>query len=129
MHEQLTTKHHLRNVGRLQYGLFLKGIGVTMDDSIEFWRNELTKNENITEDKFNKEYLYQIKYNYGKMGRRVDYRPAGCNKLITESVGSGEVHGCPYKHMDTDELTRRLNEIKILPAGNTTVNYSQISTA
>ncbi|XP_008207104.1 DNA primase large subunit isoform X1 [Nasonia vitripennis] len=110
MHEHLTTNHHLKNTGRLQYGLFLKGVGVTLEDSIEFWKSEMTKKEDCNEDKFNKQYLYQIRYNYGKVGRRVDYRPAGCNKLISEPVGPAEVHGCPYKHMDTDELTKKLLE-------------------
>ncbi|KAJ8687034.1 hypothetical protein QAD02_022828 [Eretmocerus hayati] len=116
MHEHLKTNHHLRNVGRMQYGLFLKGIGVTMDDSIEFWKRELLKKEDMNDDKFNKQYLYHIKYNYGKMGRRVNYSPYGCNKLILDPVGPGEVHGCPYKHMDVDELTKKLSDFKISPA-------------
>lgn len=33
-HEILRTKHHHKYFGRLQYGLFLKGIGVTMEDSL-----------------------------------------------------------------------------------------------
>ena len=127
MHEHLTTHHHLKNTGRLQYGLFLKGIGVTLDDSVQFWKNEFTKKEDINEDIFNKKYLYQIQYNYGKVGRRVDYRPAGCNKLIGESIGSGEVHGCPYKNMDTDELTKKLNEYKLPPTGKLNFNYNASS--
>lgn len=117
MHDHLKTAHHLKNNARLQYGLFLKGIGVTLEDSIEFWRTELTKKEDINEDKFNKTYLYHINYNYGKVGRRVNYRPLGCNKLITEPVGPGEVHGCPYKNMDTDNLTNKLLALKINSTG------------
>lgn len=33
-HETLRSKHHLKHHGRLQYGLFLKGIGVTLEDSL-----------------------------------------------------------------------------------------------
>lgn len=33
-HETLRTKHHHKHFGRLQYGLFLKGIGVTLEDSL-----------------------------------------------------------------------------------------------
>jgi len=36
-------KHHLKHFGRLQYNLFLKGIGVTLEDVLEFWRDELEK--------------------------------------------------------------------------------------
>lgn len=35
-HESLRSKHHLKHHGRLQYGLFLKGIGVTLEDSLRF---------------------------------------------------------------------------------------------
>lgn len=35
-HETLRSKHHLKHQGRLQYGLFLKGIGVTLEDSLRF---------------------------------------------------------------------------------------------
>lgn len=34
-HETLRTKHHLKHFGRLQYGLFLKGIGVSLEDSMK----------------------------------------------------------------------------------------------
>jgi DNA primase large subunit len=127
MHEHLKTNHHLKNTGRLQYGLFLKGIGVTLDDSIEFWKSEMTKKQDINEDKFNKQYLYQIQYNYGKVGRRVNYRPPGCTKLVVDPVGPGEVHGCPFKHMDTDELTKRLMEYKISPTGNKNKLFNSIT--
>lgn len=33
-HETLRSKHHLKHHARLQYGLFLKGIGVTLEDAL-----------------------------------------------------------------------------------------------
>lgn len=33
-HETLRTKHHLKHFGRLQYGLFLKSIGVTLENAL-----------------------------------------------------------------------------------------------
>lgn len=35
-HEGLRTKHHLKHSGRLQYGLFLKAIGVTLEDALRY---------------------------------------------------------------------------------------------
>lgn len=35
-HEVLRTKHHHKHFGRLQYGLFLKGIGVSMEDALRY---------------------------------------------------------------------------------------------
>lgn len=34
-HEALRTRHHLKHFARLQYGLFLKAIGVTLEDSLK----------------------------------------------------------------------------------------------
>jgi len=43
MHETLRAKHHLRHAGRMQYGLFLKSAGLTLEDALKFWRSEFVK--------------------------------------------------------------------------------------
>ena len=43
LHESLREEHHLRHFGRLQYGLFLKSIGITLDQALQFWREEFIK--------------------------------------------------------------------------------------
>lgn len=93
----------------MQYGLFLKGIGVTLEDSLRFWREELTRGT-IPLDKFEKEYAYNIRHNYGKEGSRVNYTPYSCMKIIMSSVGPSDTHGCPFKIWDPSVLQTKLGQ-------------------
>ena len=43
LHENFKKNHHLKHWGRLQYGLFLKGIGISLEDALAFWRTEFSK--------------------------------------------------------------------------------------
>ncbi|CAL7943762.1 unnamed protein product [Xylocopa violacea] len=106
LHEALRTHHHLRNSGRIQYGLFIKGIGVTLEDALHFWRSEFGKKLDM--DKFDKQYAYSIRHTYGKEGKQTNYTPLGCLKIMSSAVGPGEYHGCPFKHMDNATLKQKL---------------------
>lgn len=89
----------------MHYGLFLKAINMSMDDALNFFRDEFTKNPNITADKFAKEYAYNIRYNYGKEGKKVDFSPYSCAKIIGDNPpGPGDSHGCPFRHFDQANL-------------------------
>jgi DNA primase large subunit len=43
----------------------MKGIGMSLEDAMKFWRGEFTKRTDVDVDKFEKEYAYGIRYNYG----------------------------------------------------------------
>lgn len=118
LHEALRTHHHLRNSGRIQYGLFIKGIGVTMQDALQFWKGEITKK--IDPDKFEKQYAYSIRHTFGKEGKQTNYTPLGCSKIISSSVAPGEYHGCPYRHMDQESLKQKLSAYGMPPASENT---------
>lgn len=74
-------QHHLKHWGRLQLGLFIKGLGLTMDETITFWKSEMTKK--IDADKFEKNYMYNIRHMFGKEGKKADYKSWNCNKVIS----------------------------------------------
>ena len=87
LHDCLRRDKHLKHQGRLQYGLFLKVrtsfpgtsytradehqvLGLSIDEAIAFWRRSFS---NIQDDKFNKEYKYNIRHSYGLEGKRANY--------------------------------------------------------
>ncbi|KAJ8913660.1 hypothetical protein NQ315_007377 [Exocentrus adspersus] len=109
MHEVLRSTHHLKHHSRVEYGLFLKGIGLLYDDAMTFWKQELTKTAD-GDKKFEREYSYCVRYNYGKAGKAVNWTPYSCNKIITSNVGPGEHHGCPFRHWDAAILKQKLGE-------------------
>ncbi|KAG9147665.1 hypothetical protein Leryth_015722 [Lithospermum erythrorhizon] len=45
--EKLREDHHLRHGGRMQLGLFLKGVGLNLDDALAFWKAEFTRKYEI----------------------------------------------------------------------------------
>ncbi|XP_005484006.2 DNA primase large subunit isoform X1 [Zonotrichia albicollis] len=117
LHRALRESHHLRHGGRMQYGLFLKGIGLTLEQALEFWKKEFIRGK-VDADKFDKGYAYSIRHSYGKEGKRTDYTPYSCMKIIMSNPPSqGDYHGCPFRHSDPELLKQKLQSFKIPPSG------------
>ncbi|CAG9772488.1 unnamed protein product [Ceutorhynchus assimilis] len=108
LHETLRANHHLKHYGRLIYGLFLKAIGLKYEQFIEFWRSEFTKT--MDTDAFNKNHLYNFNHQFGKVGKRVNYSPYSCMKIIMSNVGAGDAHCCPFRHFDVGRLRAKISE-------------------
>lgn len=112
LHMSLRQNHHLRYGGRQQYGLFLKAVGLSLEEALKFWRSEFTRM--MDADKFDKQYSYNIRHNYGKEGKRADYTPFSCIKIIMSNTpGPGDSHGCPFKHTDMDLLRQKLKNMSV----------------
>jgi DNA primase large subunit len=115
-HDALTANHHLKHGARMQYGLFLKGIGLTLEEALMFWRSEFCKS--MPGDKFEKNYSYNIRHNYGKEGKRQDYTPYSCMKIIMSSApATGDAHGCPFRHFDPGNLELQMMQYKVPKKG------------
>ncbi|KAI0835705.1 DNA primase, large subunit [Hypoxylon sp. FL0890] len=116
LHRSLRRDAHLKHYGRLQYTLFLKGIGLNLEECLIFWRSSFHK---VTDDTFNKEYRYNVRHAYGDVGgdsnrRGGGYSPFSCQKILTEHPpGPGEAHGCPYRHFNLENLTALLQQVGI----------------
>lgn len=114
MMHKLRENHHLRYSARLQLGVFLKGCGLSMDDSLRFWKAEFGKGD-ISADKFEKNYAYNIRHHYGKEGKRKNLQPFACIKVINDRPGPGEHNGCPYREMQSLQLTQTLRAVGVEP--------------
>ena len=111
LHRSLTVESHLKHNGRLQYGLFLKGVGLSLEESMKFWKVKFEKKTKA--DKFDKEYAYNIRHSYGKEGKRTNYPPWSCKKIQSMSMPSNiEAHGCPYKVFSEEKLRMVLYDLK-----------------
>eukprot|EP00752_Nemacystus_decipiens_P014280 g12700.t1 len=112
LHTALNREHKLKHWGRLQYGLFLKGAGLSVDDAMAFWQTMFTKIMGL--DQFQKQYAYNVRHMYGKEGKRTNYTPYSCLKIIMGNPpAAGDHHGCPYRHYDEDHLSSLLSQVRV----------------
>ncbi|XP_064395296.1 DNA primase large subunit-like [Halichondria panicea] len=120
LYETLRKEHHLRHFGRLQYGLFLKSIGLTLDQAMAFWRAEFVKK--MEPEKFEKQYAYNVRHSYGKEGKRANYTPYSCLKIIlSNNPGQGDHHGCPFRHWDDSHIRQMLTTHGVSHKGVTNI--------
>lgn len=53
-----------------------------MDEAYTFWKQEFCKK--MDTDKFEKQHGYNIRHMYGKEGKKNDYKPWSCQKVISQ---------------------------------------------
>ncbi|XP_041467466.1 probable DNA primase large subunit [Lytechinus variegatus] len=114
LHRTLRKKHRLRHFSRIQYTLFLKSIGLPVDDAIHFWKREYCKPASCHENqgggcqhswvKDERRYTYGIRHLYGLEGSKTNYRAHSCKAIQMMQLGYGEEGGCPFKHFDDPSL-------------------------
>jgi DNA primase large subunit len=120
LHRTLRLEHHLKFAGRQQFGLFLKSIGLALEEALVFWRTAFAGK--YSADAFAKEYAYNIRHNYGQEGKRANYTSFSCAKICSGAAGE-QGSSCPYKHFSADRLAAALESFTG-PAGK--LNAPQI---
>ncbi|XP_078432555.1 DNA primase, large subunit family [Wolffia australiana] len=109
--DKLREDHHLKNGGRMQLGLFLKGAGLSLDDALAFWRAEFS--QKVGQERFDKEYAYHVRHSFGKEGKRTDYTPFSCQRVISSPAAVGDHHGCPYRNFSEENLRAALRSMGV----------------
>ena len=62
----------------------MQGIGLPLEEAMKFWRAEF--GPKCAGEAFDKKYAYGVRYNYAKEGKRTDYTPYSCMKIIQTPV-------------------------------------------
>ena len=62
----------------------LQGLGLPLEEAMRFWREGFAPR--CAGDEFDKKYAYNVRYNYAKEGKRTDYTPYSCLKIISTPV-------------------------------------------
>ncbi len=117
MVEHIKAHKHVTHWGRLQLGLFLKGCGLSVEESLHWWQEEF-RSPQISPEEFIKRYAYNIRHMYGKEGKRTDYTPYSCQKIIlgTPPGNARDAHGCPFRHWDVPRLRAHLQRAGVAGA-------------
>ncbi len=61
-----------------------QGLGLPLEEAMRFWRAGFAAR--CAGDEFDKKYAYNVRYNYAKEGKRTDYTPYSCLKIISTPV-------------------------------------------
>merc|ERR1711976_296410 len=108
----LKVERHLKYKGRLQLSLFLKSIGLPLQEALYFWKSMLLSM--TLNDKFDKEYTYNLRHIYGREGSKKSYFSHDCIKVIMQLPGPLETCGCPFRFADKQKLITKLKTLNIM---------------
>ncbi|XP_050349162.1 DNA primase large subunit-like [Nymphalis io] len=110
LHQNLRNKHRLSHNQRFSYSLFLKDIGMPVDEAVTFWRIEY---EQVPNGKHKcchswkndeKKFIYGIRHLYGLEGGKKMYSSGSCLRLQGFTEG-----GCPFKSFDNEAMLQLLD--------------------
>ncbi|XP_053605317.1 uncharacterized protein LOC128672295 [Plodia interpunctella] len=113
LHRYLRNKHRLSHTQRFYYSLFLKDIGLNVNEAVDFWRAEYRQAPNGKHscchnwEKDEKKYLYGIRHMYGLEGGRKNYTSYNCKQIQSTDISCLE-GGCPFKSFDEDNMMKIL---------------------
>ena len=107
LYNEVMSQGHISHEERLQLGLFLKNIGMSVDEQLLFWYEKAVDNVGMTYDQFaNGAPGYQIRYMYGLEGGRTDYSAHKCASIQDRGY-------CSFLHQSVANIDENIRkEIK-----------------
>lgn len=89
---------------RLQLAFYLKKIGMTLEDQLQFWWEKSVDNAAMTYDTFLRKAGYQIRHTYGLEGGKKDYDVPKCKTIAT-------TYFCPFVSYEITALSKFLQAL------------------
>ncbi len=102
LYMKILNRGHLPHNHRLQLGLFLKQVGMSVDDQMMFWYKNAVDNVNRSFDDFKKKVGYIIRHLYGLEGSKTDYQTPSCSTI----KGS---YYCPLAHLALEAIIEQVS--------------------
>ena len=105
VHNHLSRTHHrLGHHARIAYTLFLKEIGLTLDEAFKFWSFHYSKRPSHHHEQKcahswqenTKKFEYSINHLYGNAGGRKNYSAHSCAAIAERRSSVNEELTCPY---------------------------------
>uniref|UniRef100_A0A8D8TGQ6 DNA primase large subunit n=1 Tax=Cacopsylla melanoneura TaxID=428564 RepID=A0A8D8TGQ6_9HEMI len=115
VHKILRTIHRLKHNDRFYFSLFLKNIGMTLNESILFWKAEYSQVSCCSSvcshswQKNERKYIYGIRHLYGLEGSRKRYSAPDCQTIQSNMHVSNLDHSCPFLYPNDDALIQSLS--------------------
>lgn len=121
LQRSLVKSRRLRHNPRFRYTLFLKDIGLPVDESLKFWQHWYSKPhaehgngcQHTWEGKDGVRFIYGIRHIYGLEGKKISYTSHSCSALQEMSPQPTESGGCPYTSYDAVKLRKLLHEVGV----------------
>ncbi|XP_060872805.1 DNA primase large subunit-like [Metopolophium dirhodum] len=112
----LFTNHRLAHDPRYRLTLFLKDIGVSLDETLKIFQQEYSKCGNLKStcthswDEHNKQIEYNVRHTYGMVGSKKNYQMTSCVLMQKQNIQVSDEGCCPFVHCGEDKLKSILEE-------------------
>ena len=92
--DELHVKKHLRHFKRYELNLFLKGIGLPLEEIFKVWRSAVFPHGAMAN--YQNEHTYQLRHTFGLEGQMKEKFEHDCEKLIGVSRMEPHAARCPF---------------------------------
>ena len=104
LYNEVMEKGHLGHQERFQLGLFLKRLGMSIDEQLRFWYERAVDNIGMTYEQFASSTPgYIIRHMYGMEGGETDYDAPSCSRI------QGEYY-CTFLHQSVEEIDKSIRK-------------------